>query len=322
MFSFLKQTGIEFVYQYSPKWIKPKRYDFYIPLINSIIEVNGEQHYEKSFYTTKKGRTLEEEKENDRVKQTTALKNNIKNYIIIDCRISDRNFIKHNILNSNLINLIDTSIIDWDECERFALSNRIKEACDLWNTNSFYSTKELGNYMNLSSATISKYLKKGSQINLTNYNPKVESEKIINDNATKCRKSVEVYKNGKKLGAYKSCSDVQSNSIKDFGVFLYSSEIGRVCNRRKPSYKGFTFRYTNDSDNMTVYESNNNGKQIEILKDGISLGIYDSCNLLSRVSENEFGVKLLASKMWQVCNGIRKSHQGYTFRYLNENDIK
>ena len=48
------------------------------------------------------GRTLEEEQENDELKKSLAIKNGIKDYLVIDCRESEMEFIKSNILKSQL----------------------------------------------------------------------------------------------------------------------------------------------------------------------------------------------------------------------------
>lgn len=59
-----------------------------------------------------------------------------------------------------------------------------------------------------------------------------------------------------------------------------------------------------------------NSKSVEIFKDGISLGIFESCAELERQSEDLFGVKLLTSKIGSVCLGNRKHHKGFTFKYV------
>src|SRR5574344_202584 len=46
------------------------------------------------------------------------------------CRKSELEYIKNNIFESKLNEIFDLSKIKWDECEEFALSNRVKEACD------------------------------------------------------------------------------------------------------------------------------------------------------------------------------------------------
>ncbi|HJG96735.1 MAG TPA: hypothetical protein K8V90_06500 [Romboutsia timonensis] len=61
-------------------------------------------------------------------------------------------------------------------------------------------------------------------------------------------------------------------------------------------------------------------KQIEIFKDGESLGIFESCAELSRQSEKVFGVKLLSSNISRVCNGKLKQHKGFTFKYVENKD--
>ena len=55
-------------------------------------------------------------------------------------------------------------------------------------------------------------------------------------------------------------------------------------------------------------------KKVEIFKGNISLGIFKSRSDLERQSEGLFGVKLLNSKVCQVCNGTRNSYKGYTFK--------
>lgn len=47
VYALLKQNGIDFIYQLNKKdkeWCDKYRYDFYIPCINMIVEVNGKQH--------------------------------------------------------------------------------------------------------------------------------------------------------------------------------------------------------------------------------------------------------------------------------------
>ena len=93
-----------------------------------------------------------------------------------------------------------------------------------------------------------------------------------------------------------------------------NSEINRVCNKRKNSYKGYYFEFVNDKPIDEIKYKK--GKQVEVFKEGVSLGIYESCNELSRKSLNDFGVEFLISEISNVCNGKRKSHKGYPFKYV------
>lgn len=59
-----------------------------------------------------------------------------------------------------------------------------------------------------------------------------------------------------------------------------------------------------------------NGKKVEILKNNISLGIFDSCAELQRRSEEIFNIKLLKSNISEVCRGEKKLYKGYCFKYI------
>lgn len=59
-------------------------------------------------------------------------------------------------------------------------------------------------------------------------------------------------------------------------------------------------------------------KQVEVFKDGISYGVYESVKLLSEMSEKVFGVKFGQCSIREVCLGRKKTHKAYTFRYAEE----
>ena len=57
-------------------------------------------------------------------------------------------------------------------------------------------------------------------------------------------------------------------------------------------------------------------KQVEIFKDGISLGIFESCHELERQSEERFDINLLQESISSVCRGKYNLYKGFTFKYL------
>lgn len=61
-------------------------------------------------------------------------------------------------------------------------------------------------------------------------------------------------------------------------------------------------------------------KEVEIFKDGKSLGIFESCMELSRQSEDLFGIKLKSKSISAVCTGKLNHHKGFTFKYTNNNN--
>lgn len=59
-----------------------------------------------------------------------------------------------------------------------------------------------------------------------------------------------------------------------------------------------------------------NSKQVEIFKDDVSLGVFDSVAELERQSEELFGVKLIQSGISQVCLGIKEKYKNFKFKYI------
>ena len=154
-----------------------KIYDFYVPLPHSIIiEVHGKQHFKQcSFGSNKPSRTLDEEQENDDIKQVLAIKNGIlrDRYITLDCRESNIEFIKHSIMSSTLPSLLEfvESDIDWDMCNVFATSSRVYEACLLWNSG-MHIIKDIAHKMKLHRDTIHSYLRRGEEFGIVQDPPK------------------------------------------------------------------------------------------------------------------------------------------------------
>lgn len=117
-------------------------------------------------------KTLKDVIENDIRKEEIATSNGIQNYIILDCRYSNADWIKNSIMHSELPNLFGFNVadIDWNLCDKFASGNRIKMVCD-----DFYSKKlfidELAEKYKVSKQSIINYLYKGNEFGWCNYVP-------------------------------------------------------------------------------------------------------------------------------------------------------
>lgn len=166
MYNVLLQAGVVFQSEYKIN-TKNYRYDFYIPDKNVIIEMHGAQHYYQKGFP---GCTLEEIQQNDKNKQQFALSSGVQNYIIIDSRYSEKKFIADNILNSMLPNIIDLSKVDWNECEIIARGTLLKDACDIWNSGN-HVLSSIAKMIDVSSSTVARYLKRGTEIGLCDYTP-------------------------------------------------------------------------------------------------------------------------------------------------------
>ena len=160
------------------KWCKDYRYDNYIDKINCIIETHGIQHYEESsgiFWTE-----LQKTQDNDFTKEWTARGNSIANYIIIDCRKSNINWIKDSIMKSRLPKLLNfkESDINWLKCHEWACNSLVKVVCNLWNCGTDNVSK-IGEKLKLHRDTIARYLKQGVELGWCDYDPEEEKRNNI-----------------------------------------------------------------------------------------------------------------------------------------------
>lgn len=160
-----------------------KRYDFYFVLNNKeyLVEANGRQHYEESGFSSCNGKTLNEEIENDQIKKQLALLNgfNEDTYIVIDCRKSELEFIKNNILNSQFNKIFNLSQIDWNNIHKNVYYANIKPICDLFNSG-VINPRDIAEKSNISQDTVRRYLKIGTNLGMCNYNPNINKNNAIN----------------------------------------------------------------------------------------------------------------------------------------------
>lgn len=191
MSNILKQLNIDFQTQLNKStfnWCKNYRYDFYILSLNMIIETHGGQHYEEGNQFKK---TLEEEQANDRYKKHLAKLNRIKRYYQVDCRKSELEYIKNNIIKS-LGHLFDLSKVDWELAYIKSQKSKCIEAWELWNSG-IHSTTKIGKILDLNCVTISTYLKKGKELGKCNYTYEIaQKEKGRMNSSKNCSSSKKI----------------------------------------------------------------------------------------------------------------------------------
>jgi hypothetical protein len=269
----LEQHNINFQCQKIFDWSN-KRYDFYVPDYNILIETHGIQHYEQSPQFGFK--TLRNEQENDSIKLDLALKNGIKYYISLDCRESSLDWIKNSVIKSDfftLLNIVDNT--NWLKCHEYAVSSRVKEVCDLWNSG-LNNVQQIANKIKLYKTTVVKYLKQGAELAWCNYDQKEESIKNINKLIQeKIRKVICLNDNNKIF-----------NSLTDAGKFynISNSCVGNCCSNHRPS--GGKHPITNEPLHWMYYDEYlklQNNNQIEILQDNQDIQIQDSDFIVSEV---------------------------------------
>lgn len=237
MYNLLEQLGVEFETEYSPDWIKPKRYDFYIPSMNLIIEMDGGFHNK---YNSLSGQTKKESKEIDNYKDELAKEHGLK-IIRIDCDYKDGairfQYIKENTINK-LNKIFDFSNIDWLRLEKDNEISFVIIISDILNKNKELNIIDLTKIFKINYSTARKYYHLGVSLGLIRPKEKSKKEKILKPKG----KKIEIFKDGISLGIFENSQVLAKQSEELFGVKLNPSHIRNVCLGRRKSHKGFTFK--------------------------------------------------------------------------------
>lgn len=177
-YAFLQQIGVEFEYHKTFEWSKrgghtSRTYDFYIPSIHAIVELNGNQHY-RGFGSFQQ---LEDIQNNDAFKKELALQNGIDHYIVIDCSRSEQVFIANNITSSILLSLLDVnmSTINWEQCAAFAIKSFVQVAADYWNDGLIIS--DIATRLQVCKGSVCAYLRQATEAGLCSYTPEESNER-------------------------------------------------------------------------------------------------------------------------------------------------
>ena len=228
------------------EWSNGRIYDIYIPSINTIIEAHGIQHYEQTGFAV----TLAEQQEIDKYKHDMAIKNGIINYIEVDCRESNREYISMNILNSKISELLDLKDVNWDEVDINASSDVLEQFCTIWN-NGIHDLNQIGEKVGYKPNSLYSYMRKARDLSLIEYD---EAEMIKRRNEKSYAKKQ--YKeftpiictdNGYVFNTLKTCEKLSDEL---FGTHLLTSCLCVVCKGRNKDTKGFHCEY------ITKQESN------------------------------------------------------------------
>ena len=264
MYNLLIQMKIEFAIQKTFAWSQNKRYDFYLPQYHLIIETHGSQHYDNHNFSHRGGRTLEEEQENDRIKYNLAI-NNGYNIICVDCKKSDADYIKNNILSSELIKILNFTNVDWDKVAIDSYTNSIiHQSSILWNEGK--TTCEIADMIHRSQKVVTKYLLKANKLNWSEYSGKEDMRRrniILGQNVKKpvyCIERNQIY-----------------DSVTTIEKALNLKHVSSVCLGAygRPTAGGYHLKYVYD------YKT----KDGAIIPGAITLGLITEAEALKQLEE-------------------------------------
>lgn len=116
---------------------------------------------------------------NDAYKDSLAQKSNIP-LIRIDCYYSDLEYIKTNILQSKLVEIVDIKNIDWERLAKTCCSNLKYEVCKYKKENPEVFANECAEKFGLSRTTIYEYWKEGTTYGWCYYDARGETKRSMN----------------------------------------------------------------------------------------------------------------------------------------------
>lgn len=163
-FNLLAQLNIEFKHEYS---FYNYRMDFYFELNGKKYDLELDGGLGHKYGNSIVKISPEETKKLDSIREEFFKKHGIST-IRVDCGVSDLEYIKNSILNSELSNLFNLSTIDWFKCHKYACKSLVKEVCDLWN-NGIKRTKDIAKILKMSVGTTIRYLKRGAELGWCDY---------------------------------------------------------------------------------------------------------------------------------------------------------
>lgn len=232
MYNMLSQLDTDFIAEYIINGAK-YRYDFYLPKFNTIIEMQGKQHYEG--WSSKKI-TKKKIQENDKLKKDFAIENGINLYIEIDSQKSTKEYISQSILNSELKTIFDLSKIDWNKCLLNSAKSFVGTAAQLFNKG--LSVLEISKKLKVSNSTVYRWLKTATELELCNWVPSngflYDEKPVILLNTLTRYKSISDASKNNNISV--QCISDNCNHITDYGgldinrnplVWIYENEYNK-----------------------------------------------------------------------------------------------
>lgn len=301
MYSLLSYYNIEFQREYHPKWSGNKFYDFYIPSKRIIIEMHGKQHYSNEFgRISGSARTLTDEQNNDKYKKEIAKKNGIYKYFIINSSISNFDYIKDNVIQSRLLDLLDINItqVDWDNIEKLSEYGFLRKVCE------DYSSKGI-DYVyrkyKFRKGLTQKYLLYGTKLGFCDYDG-------ISGHYDKV---YQFQKDGKLLHTYDSLT--QAATITGISIYHISGCIHKYYGRK--SAGGYIWSFSNNIKIDEYYNNQGNNRKT-ILQYDISGNFIKQYNSILEASKDN-GIS--DSTIRDMLKGKQKTAGGFVWKYKIDN---
>lgn len=166
MSALLASIGVDFVPEKTFLWSGRFRYDFYLPSIEAIVEMHGNQHYNDRVGWSK----LSTVQHLDNQKQRLALEHGVLHYFTIQADKSDVNYLKQKVVASGVLELLEVlpEKVDWLTVNNLAMAGAPQRCLKLWQDGT-RDIKEIASAVRISSDSVSAYLKEYASSGLCDY---------------------------------------------------------------------------------------------------------------------------------------------------------
>ena len=238
MYSALDQLKIDFLCEHIFEFAKSYKFDFYIPAHNLVIETDGLQHDDP------KGKWSV----NNDSKKNEVLRCHGINLIRIDAKLSEGEYIKYSILNSDLRNIFQLDNIDWNVCNKEAMSSLVCKVAKVYNTETT-DLDIIATKFHLHRSTIRLYLYKAEEIgickNVRKDLKKRQYNNCINVQRNRYKRKIKVLYNGDVKKTYDSLYELCENSYNDFGIKFNKPRVCDIANHKygRKTHFGYSFEY-------------------------------------------------------------------------------
>ena len=120
----------------------------------------------------------------------------------------------------------------------------IVKICKFKNEHDDMTLTEISKLFNIHIGTLIRYLKTGNRLGLCHYIPREKKVKSKKSKSVKVKpeRKVEMFLNNESIGVFGIDSLIRK-SEEMFGEVFHKDSIQRVCNGKRKTYKGYTFKY-------------------------------------------------------------------------------
>lgn len=231
--AFLNQLNISYKMEKKFEWSNGKRYDFVFTHEEKlyIVEIHGGQHYMESF-SKLGGRRLDEEVENDKVKRKLALDNGVDEYIEVNCKITNQDYLKDQFLKSFSIHGFQCTEIDYEECWRASLSSIKKKCYEMWDSKQNITTTDIASELGVNYATVGRWLKERKEGIGRFYDGQNERIKAcIRTGVNRRKEVIAIDKNNviKEYDSLRSCFYELGEAL----GFKCETQVSKICRKNK-----------------------------------------------------------------------------------------